>query len=300
MTDAIQIPVQRYELVDDFVFLGEGIVEIDTEATGFTIGNPNPGVAITITDVDGGETFAMGTLNILRWTQPDGSESIVGSFAPDASSGLFLAYTFLISGDPLPVPQAGQELGAFLIANGIDQSFPTLEDGSGFSIGTPLRFDRIESAIFPEPEVTPLTLAETVVLVYEAGLDRDGDIDSEGLNFWIDAAQAGLSEQEIAAFFLASDEFAEGVGDPDSLDNIAFTRTLFENVLDREADQEGLDFWVSVLAQPDVDRADLLLEFARSEENQQAFFAANAIVEQDDGTFEVVSLEQNGFGDPLF
>ncbi len=106
--------------------------------------------------------------------------------------------------------------------------------------------------------------AEEIALLYEAGLDRAGDL--EGLNFWIEAFGAGLSLEEIAAAFIASDEFLTSVGDPAQLPDETFVLSLYENVLDRPADQEGLDFWLGVYADPAVDAADLLIFFSRSPE----------------------------------
>jgi hypothetical protein len=115
--------------------------------------------------------------------------------------------------------------------------------------------------------------ARLVAYLYEAGLDRDGAIDAGGLNYWIDQREAGLSERGLALEFLRSDEFEAAFGepleadDPAYLDDAAFVAALYENVLDREADAGGRAYWLGRLGAPGVDRADLLLEFARSPEN---------------------------------
>jgi len=130
---------------------------------------------------------------------------------------------------------------------------------------------------------------QEIALLYEAGLDRDGDIDFDGLNFWIDQSEGGLSIDEISGFFLNSDEFQEdaeaflndgtdltddNVRDPDVFSNDDFIIFLYENVLDRMFDQEGFDFWSGILdgllADPDeagTARESMLLFFARSGEN---------------------------------
>ncbi|MEO1602301.1 MAG: DUF4214 domain-containing protein [Pseudomonadota bacterium] len=115
--------------------------------------------------------------------------------------------------------------------------------------------------------------ARDVALLYEAGLDRDGNIDLPGLNFWIDAREGGFTQRQVADAFLLSNEFNESFGepfdttDPRYLEDKPFVQALYENVLDRDADQPGLDFWCSVLAQPAFDRTDLLLAFSDSAEN---------------------------------
>ncbi|MEL6311357.1 MAG: DUF4214 domain-containing protein, partial [Pseudomonadota bacterium] len=59
--------------------------------------------------------------------------------------------------------------------------------------------------------------ARCIAYLYEAGLDRDGDIDLPGLNFWIDAREGGLDENQVAQAFLDSPEFAAAFGEPDTL-----------------------------------------------------------------------------------
>ncbi|MEM9147660.1 MAG: DUF4214 domain-containing protein [Pseudomonadota bacterium] len=99
--------------------------------------------------------------------------------------------------------------------------------------------------------------------------------------------------RQLADAFLLSDEFNESFGepfdteDPRYLEDEAFVRVLYENVLDREADQGGLDFWRSVLDRPDFDRQDLLLAFSASIENVE-------------GSPEVETLSEVGAGDWAF
>lgn len=118
--------------------------------------------------------------------------------------------------------------------------------------------------------------ARLVAYLYEAALDRDGEIDLTGLNFWIDAREDGRSAEAIANDFLESDEFRTLLGNatrPDAsgfLDDLALVTGLYENVLDRAADQPGLDFWLSVAQEQDISRADLLIFFAESAENRAA------------------------------
>lgn len=117
--------------------------------------------------------------------------------------------------------------------------------------------------------------ARLVAYLYEAGLDRDGDIDLAGLNFWIDRREAGLSEVDMARFFLDSPEFEAAFGDPAALSDRALVERLYENVLDRPGEAAGVDFWVGTLADPGYGRAALLRDFAASPEN----LAASAFVE---------------------
>ncbi len=106
--------------------------------------------------------------------------------------------------------------------------------------------------------------AQTVALMYEAALDRAPDI--SGVNFWINQAQV-FSVEEIAQAFLDSAEFEAAFGDPDALTDQELVEVLYSNVLDREGEQAGIDFWTAAVGQEDFSRADLLTAFAISPEN---------------------------------
>lgn len=109
---------------------------------------------------------------------------------------------------------------------------------------------------------------QRVAYLYEAALDRDGNLDLPGLNFWIDQREAGLSEHALAERFLDSPEFEASIGGPDeTLVDRELVAQLYLNVLDRPGEENGIQFWTAALADPNFDRADLLLEFADSPEN---------------------------------
>ncbi|MEM9145184.1 MAG: nidogen-like domain-containing protein [Pseudomonadota bacterium] len=128
--------------------------------------------------------------------------------------------------------------------------------------------------------------AEAVALLYEAGLDRDGNIDLAGLNFWIDRREAGASQEEIAQAFLESFEFTQSFGAIDSLSDEELVDALFENVLDRAPDEGGRAFWIATLAAPEVDRADLLIAFSESGENIASAPWLGTLVESEPGFWE--------------
>lgn len=114
-----------------------------------------------------------------------------------------------------------------------------------------------------------------IARLYEAGLDRDGDIGRTGLNFWVDKFDEGASRFEIADAFLESREFTEGVGDIDALSNEELVNGPFENVIGRSGRPEGVEFWTGRLEEG-ASRAELLHAFATSPENA----AATAYVEE--------------------
>ncbi len=134
----------------------------------------------------------------------------------------------------------------------------------------------------------PLDEAQEVAYAYEAALDRDGDIDLEGLNFWIRARFNGLSREDLALAFLANDEFLAAFGDPNDFTDRELVELFYQNVLDRDGEEAGIDFWTNNLADPNFDRADLLLAFAGSPENAIGSPAITGLTEVEEGSWAFV------------
>lgn len=115
----------------------------------------------------------------------------------------------------------------------------------------------------PLPDITP-EKAENVALLYAAALDRRPD--AEGLNYWLNNVAGGQNIEAIADSFISSDEFIELFG---SGNNAEYIDRLYLNVLDRQPDQSGYDYWLNAMVQGQS-RADVLVEFAESPENRES------------------------------
>lgn len=98
--------------------------------------------------------------------------------------------------------------------------------------------------------------------VYQAAFDRAPD--AVGLGYWIAQMDKGAALPEIAAGFMQSDEFAARYGV--STRDEQFVDMLYNNVLDRGADQSGYDYWIDSMRQG-LSRADVLAYFSESVEN---------------------------------
>ncbi len=99
--------------------------------------------------------------------------------------------------------------------------------------------------------------------LYEAAFNRQAD--NEGLGFWIKALDNGTSLTTVASGFTHSAEFEPLYGANSSDDD--YINTLYNNVLDRDADQGGHDFWFKHLDAETVTREQLLIDFSESDEN---------------------------------
>ncbi|XLZ69888.1 DUF4214 domain-containing protein [Massilia sp. SR12] len=98
--------------------------------------------------------------------------------------------------------------------------------------------------------------------LYQAAFDRQPD--ASGLGYWIAAADQGFNLGQIASAFIASPEFKQKYG-ADS-DNSTFLTHLYTNVLHRQYDQDGFNYWMKTL-QDGYSRELVLANFADSKEN---------------------------------
>ncbi|WP_404298051.1 DUF4214 domain-containing protein [Halomonas sp.] len=107
------------------------------------------------------------------------------------------------------------------------------------------------------------TFFASLVRLYHATFDRSSDI--EGVGYWASKLAKGeMTFQQVAESFMESPEFQEKYGE--DLTNEEFVKLLYENVLDREPDEEGLAYWVKVLEEGSL-RNEVLIGFSESEEH---------------------------------
>mgnify|MGYP001272357298 CR=1 FL=1 len=104
--------------------------------------------------------------------------------------------------------------------------------------------------------------------LYNAALNRFPDVD--GLKYWIDKYSSGENDDRaVASSFLISSEFKERYGVNTS--NSRYVEVLYQNVLGRDYDQSGYDYWLGNLNNGIETRHELLLGFSESAENKWIF-----------------------------
>lgn len=99
--------------------------------------------------------------------------------------------------------------------------------------------------------------------LYEAAYDRTPD--QVGLSYWISAMDHGATLQNVAQAFVTSGEFKALFGASPSATQAV--NAFYTNVLGRNPDSAGLDFWVGKMV-AGMSLADLLVSFSESAENQ--------------------------------
>ena len=94
--------------------------------------------------------------------------------------------------------------------------------------------------------------------------------DASGLEYWIDQFSSGKNTRRVVAqSFLGSAEFTEKYGS--NVSDETYVNNLYKNVLGRDADAEGLNYWVGNLSNGLETRYEALLGFAESAENKALF-----------------------------
>ena len=99
--------------------------------------------------------------------------------------------------------------------------------------------------------------------MYQSAFDRTPD--SDGLGYWISQMETGLSIEEMAASFIASQEFQDLYGK--DVSNEAFITTVYQNVLHRDPDDAGLQWWLDEMNAGRHDQVSALVGFSESQEN---------------------------------
>lgn len=113
----------------------------------------------------------------------------------------------------------------------------------------------------------PNSLAAEAYRLYNAAFDRTPD--PVGLGYWIYQMEQGMDFIEVSARFIDSDEFRTLYGTNPS--NDLFLTKLYNNVLDRDPDSGGYEWWLNELnTNPEKTPAKVLADFSESTENKQA------------------------------
>ena len=104
--------------------------------------------------------------------------------------------------------------------------------------------------------------------LYNASFKRLPDAD--GLKYWIGKYTSGENdERAVAQSFLVSDEFTERYGE--NVSDSTYVNNLYKNVLGRDADTSGLNYWLGQLNTGAETRYEVLLGFSESAENKTLF-----------------------------
>lgn len=106
-------------------------------------------------------------------------------------------------------------------------------------------------------------IAAQAYRLYAAAFDRVPDL--AGLGYWIAQMDKGMSLVDVATGFTANAEFTKLYGAGRS--NATFLDKLYRNVLHRDPDQAGVDFWLKAM-QAGYTEGQVLAAVSEGQENQ--------------------------------
>ena len=113
---------------------------------------------------------------------------------------------------------------------------------------------------FTDTVVRPLPLDGEIARLYQAYFDRLPD--QGGMDFYREGRAEGRTLASVSQEFLGSPEFIEAYG---NLDNQGFIEQLYRNVLGREGDSNGVNFWTGQVNNG-RSRSAVVIEFSQSPE----------------------------------
>jgi hypothetical protein len=125
--------------------------------------------------------------------------------------------------------------------------------------------------------------AAQVYRLYQAAFNRKPD--AGGLGYWINMALAGVSINDIASSFIASDEFRRLYGSTVSADQ--FVAQLYSNILHRAGEPAGINWWASTISNG-ATRESVLIGFSDSDENKAGVNASLS------GSFDYTPYQPGG------
>lgn len=105
--------------------------------------------------------------------------------------------------------------------------------------------------------------------LYQAAFNRTPDLD--GLGYWISELDKGVRLIDVTRTFISSQEF---VNTYSTLNNADYVNLVYVNVLKRNADAGGSEFWQHDLNLGRIDRGSMLLLFVTSAEFQDNLAAS--------------------------
>ncbi len=210
-----------------------------------------------------------------------GNDVILGGTGTDEISGdggddVLIAGSAIDSAGTNDIARYDGTAAEYQVVGGTNYAVVTAANGSrdklfGFQF---LQFDdglvalQGGSALDGAGDPADFVVAERVALLYEAALNRNGEIDLPGLNFYIDVTERdNLTDEFLAADLMTSQEFTDNFGDANTLSNADFLEQIYLNVLDRESDAAGRQFYLDLLNDGTITKALALADIAVSPEN---------------------------------
>lgn len=147
---------------------------------------------------------------------------------------------------------------------------PFSEVPAGANEGRLVRTINVERLLSGEYNGAPVVAfdetAKQGYRIYKAAFNREPD--EPGLGYWVSQMDDGMDMVEVAARFIDSPEFRSLYGSNPT--NGQFVTAVYSNVLGRNPDASGYEYWINQLENnPEKTWQKVLADFSESSENQE-------------------------------
>lgn len=125
-----------------------------------------------------------------------------------------------------------------------------------------INLNQIEQSNFARQNITTNDQedASSISRLYLSVFNRLADAD--GLNYWIERINDGMSLNDISDSFIISNEFETRYG---SQNDLEYINLLYTNILNRTSDSDGENYWATEMSNG-FSKADVLVSFSESSE----------------------------------
>ena len=191
---------------------------------------------------------------------------------------------YLVGGEYQPISFIGEVTNKIYSGNSSEYEFYNLGSDK-YGVGTTSGIDELTGVSILKFDDKDMSLESDIKGTFDqvTGLNTDSGKmfrlynasfkrlpDPDGLRYWIGNFSSGKDdERAVASSFLASAEFKQRYGE--NVSDSTYVNTLYKNVLGRDADTGGLNYWLGQLNSGAETRYEVLLGFSESAENKGLF-----------------------------
>ncbi len=182
---------------------------------------------------------------------------------------------YLVGGEYQPISFIGEVTNKIYSGNSSEYKFYNLGSDK-YGVGTTSGIDELTGVSILKFDDKDMSLESDIKGTFDqvTGLNTDSGKmfrlynasfkrlpDPDGLRYWIGNFSSGKDdERAVASSFLASAEFKQRYGE--NVSDSTYVNTLYKNVLGRDADTGGLNYWLGQLNSGAETRYEVLLGFS--------------------------------------
>ncbi len=196
-------------------------------------------------------------------TNPFGQQPVNAGYGVDAQTNRLVPLTFDVAGQAGASAILEDSNGRLWMGGQFTKVRSTSRPVSGL-----IRLSAAAEPPEPDPVIVPPARTarpadDQILRLYRAVFGRAPD--AQGFAFWTERYAEGEALGSIAGTFILSPEWNERY--PAALSNTEYIDAIYQNVLGRAGDEDGVRFWLDALDSGRLSRVQVLLSVSESPEN---------------------------------